>query len=450
MKIKLANKITLTDVPDNMTRKIYDTFTVENQVWLDNKKMNRWNGKTNRWLTYYMAKDGVLAIPRGALGLIIHFCKELNVRFELIDEIRKMDPTDFVFNANLKGYQTKAVQDILKRDFDVLQAPTGSGKTVIALSAIAERRQPTLVIVHNKTLLNQWMHRIETFLNIPMDRIGIVGDGKKMVGPEITVGIVNSIYPVTASIRHHFGHIVVDECHRCPSRTFTKAVTAFDSKYMLGLSATPYRRDGLTKLIGWHLGPIIKIEKNSLGKDDIIYDVEFLVRETDFTCWADPSAQYAAMLSELCKDPARNALIIKDVMMEVRNGGGTCLVLTDRKSHCENLAAMLLKRGIKTDILTGDTPRRERDTILARLDAGNARILVATGQLIGEGFDSRSLHTLFLVTPVKFEGRLLQYIGRVLRSAHGKHKAKIYDYVDPIGVLRASAEARARIYRQWQ
>ena len=154
MKIKLANKITLTDVPDNMTRKIYDTFTVENQVWLDNKKMNRWNGKTNRWLTYYMAKDGVLAIPRGALGLIIHFCKELNVRFELIDEIRKMDPTDFVFNANLKGYQTKAVQDILKRDFDVLQAPTGSGKTVIALSAIAERRQPTLVIVHNKTLLN--------------------------------------------------------------------------------------------------------------------------------------------------------------------------------------------------------------------------------------------------------------------------------------------------------
>jgi superfamily II DNA or RNA helicase len=152
------------------------------------------------------------------------------------------------------------------------------------------------------------------------------------------------------------------------------------------------------------------------------------------------------MLSELCEDPRRNALIAHDVAREAGNGGGTCLVLSDRKTHVEGLASMLRDKGIPADVLTGDTPNKEREAVVERLNAGKSKVLVATGQLIGEGFDARSLQTLFLATPVKFDGRLIQYLGRVLRPAPGKDKARVYDYTDPVGVLKAAANSRGRVY----
>ena len=126
----------------------------------------------------------------------------------------------------------------------------------MALYVIAERKQPALVIVHTKELLYQWQARAVQFLGLQKDEIGLIGDGKKTIGDRLTIGIVNSVYKIAADIREHAGHLIVDECHRCPSRTFTEAVTAFDSRYMLGLSATPWRRDKLSKLIYWHLGPL--------------------------------------------------------------------------------------------------------------------------------------------------------------------------------------------------
>jgi len=140
------------------------------------------------------------------------------------------------------------------RDFGALSAPTGSGKTVVTLALIAKRRQPVLIVVHTRELQDQWMARIETFLGIPREEVGIIGGGKKRIGSKITVALVQSLYKVAGDICHHVGHLVVDECHRAPSRTFTEAVTAFDCHYMTGLSATPWRRDGLSRLIYWYLG----------------------------------------------------------------------------------------------------------------------------------------------------------------------------------------------------
>ena len=155
------------------------------------------------------------------------------------------------------------------------------------------------------------------------------------------------------------------------------------------------------------------------------------------------------MLSELTSDPDRNALIVQDVLREVANGAGVCLVLSDRKTHCLALSSMLRRNGVNPDVLTGDTATRERAAIVARLSAGEVRVLIATGQLVGEGFDAKVLQTLFLATPIKFSGRLIQYLGRVLRPAPGKEKAIIYDYVDGnVAVLRVSAEGRERVYRQ--
>lgn len=296
--------------------------------------------------------------------------------------------------------------------------------------------------------MHQWIDRISNFLDIPRAEIGVIGNGKRIPG-KITVGIINSIYPIADTLKDHFGFIIVDECHRTPSRTFTEAVSAFDSKYLIGLSATPYRRDGLTKLIGWYLGRKVEVKQSDLTEEDIVLNVEIITRETDFTPWSDPSKEYVQMLSELTGDDDRNRLIVSDIVKEAGNSGGVCLVLSDRKTHCEAIKAMLGVRSVTADILTGNTPDRERKAAVDRLNAGKVKVLIATGQLIGEGFDAKHLSTLFLTTPIKFEGRLIQYLGRVLRPAPGKARSRVYDYIDVnVGVLRSAAAARARVYER--
>ena len=383
------------------------------------------------------------------MGFILFFCKEMGLRYQIIDQRRTLPERDFTFAGILKGYQQSVTADILSRDFGVLQAPTGSGKTIMALAIIAARRQPCLIIVHSKELMDQWIERIGKFLEIPEAEIGIIGNGKRQVGDKITIGIVNSVYPAAKELKEHIGNLVIDECHRCPSRTFIDAVTAFDCQFMLGLSATPYRRDGLTKLIGWHLGRKFEVKQADLTETDIILDVEVVSRETMFTSIYDASEEYTRVLSELTEDVARNQLIARDVIREAANGGGICLVLTDRREHCSALAELISPSGIEVAILTGDVSNGSRKAIVDQLNAGSIKVLVATGQLIGEGFDCKELSTLFLATPIKFDGRLTQYLGRVLRPAPGKDKAKVYDYCDVhVGVLAASARARQQVYRK--
>ncbi len=355
---------------------------------------------------------------------------------------------EFSFHGKLKPFQANATNDILKKDFGTLSAPTGSGKTVMALAIIAQRKQPALIVVHTKELLNQWCDRIETFLGIPREEIGIIGNGKKNIGERVTVALVQSLYKCTKDISPHIGCLVIDECHRAPSRTFTEATTVFDSKFMLGLSATPYRRDKLSRLIFWHLGDIHhQVDKEHLIKNGDILKPEVITKETDFTTRLDASVDYSKVLSELTKDRQRNELIISDVVREVRRITGICLVLSDRKEHCHSIQAILQGQNITSEILTGDVPTKQRQEITDSLNTGKIKILIATGQLIGEGFDCKKLSSLFLATPIKFSGRLLQYVGRILRPAPGKHRARIFDYIDvKVPVLKASAQARKKAY----
>jgi superfamily II DNA or RNA helicase len=338
---------------------------------------------------------------------------------------------------------------MLAKEFGTLSAPTGAGKTVMALSMIARRAQPSLVVVHTKDLARQWMSRIETFLRIPESAIGLIGAGKERIGDRITVALVQSLYSRAEDIRSRVGHLVVDECHRIPSRCFTEAVAEFDARYMLGLSATPWRRDGLSKLIFWHVGALQhKIDPKTLVAAGEVLAAEVVFRETEFRPFSDPVGEYSRMLTELTADDRRNRLIAGDVAAEAAVGNGVCLVLSDRRHHCESLAALLrFGHGVACDVLTGDLKEEQRRDVLRRLEDGNVRVLIATGQLLGEGFDSRKLTTLFLATPIRFSGRLLQYLGRVLRPAPGKAKARVFDYVDVhVGPLKAAAEARKRVY----
>ncbi|MEJ2477892.1 MAG: helicase-related protein, partial [Desulfobacterales bacterium] len=194
---------------------------------------------------------------------------------------------------------------------------------------------------------------------------------------------------------HRRRHLIVDECHRTPSRTFTDAVTEFDARYMLGLSATPWRRDNLSKLIFWHLGDVHhQVEKNDLIRTGQVLPADIIFRETEFKPYYDPVQEYSKMLSELTLDDDRNRLIAADIAAEAGSQPGICLVLTDRKKHCESLGA-LLRYGfsLSVDILTGDLTAGQRQSVMDRLQEGRIKVLIATGQLIGEGFDCRELTT---------------------------------------------------------
>lgn len=192
---------------------------------------------------------------------------------------------------------------------------------------------------------------------------------------------------------------------------------------------------------------VYEIKQDHLIESGDILQAEIITRKTGFDTCLDASEEYSQMLSELTKDPQRNNQIVQDVVRETNNGGGICLVLSDRKAHCEDIQTLLKSHGIKAELLTGDINGKERESIVDQLNKGLVKVLIATGQLIGEGFDCEGLSTLFLITPIKFSGRVIQYLGRVLRPAPGKEQAKVYDYVDSkVGVLVTSAKARQKVY----
>lgn len=263
------------------------------------------------------------------------------------------------------------------------------------------------------------------------------------------MALIQSLYKCADEATQHIGYLIVDECHRIPSRTFTEAVTAFDSKYMLGLSATPWRRDRLSVLIFWYLGDIHhEIAGSLLVEKGHILQPEIIVRETEFRPFYDPVTEYSKMLSELTANDERNRLIASDIASECQENKSVSLVLSDRKKHCETLQSILkYKFKLSADLLTGDLNDSQRRSVHERLNQGQVKILIATGQLAGEGFDCNALSALFIATPIRFSGRLLQYLGRVLRPASGKERPRVFDYVDRhVGPLKAAAIARQKVY----
>jgi superfamily II DNA or RNA helicase len=450
LKIIITNNLRISNIPPEIRQILMEKLSFPNPKWLENVRMGRWNRGTPKVLRFFdKIRGGGLWIPRGYMRQLLLLCRRNGVKYQIEDQRRTLKSVEIDFIGRLKPFQQEAAAAMNLKDFGTLSSPTGSGKTVIALYMIARRKQPALIVVHTKDLAHQWVDRVGEFLGISADTVGFIGDGKKVLGEKVTVALVQSLYKCAEEVSQQIGFLIVDECHRCPSRTFTEAVTDFDSQYMLGLSATPWRRDNLSKLIFWHLGDMHhKVDKSRLVKSGEVLSAEVIIRETAFKPYYDPVNEYSKMMSELTSDDERNRLIASDIANEAKSNTGICLVLSDRKKHCAMLHALLrYKFKISSEVLTGDLNSSQRQAVLDRLDQGNIKVLLATGQLIGEGFDRKDLSPLFLATPIKFSGRVVQYLGRVLRPAPGKKKARVYDYVDvKVDVLNAAAKARQKVY----
>ena len=452
MKITVSNKTELIDIPQRLERDIRRTLTVKNPAHTDAVKMRRWAENIPEHIhCFEETAIGCLSVPRGFTSRVASMAKDHGVQFKCTDNTRELPSVGFTFNGKLRQYQEHSAKVILKRRFGVAQMPTGAGKTVVALYIIAMRGQSTIILVHTKELLNQWIERIHTFLGIPKKEIGIIGNGHKRVGDKITVACVQSLYKCAHEVSLHIGFLIVDEAHRTPSRVFTEAVTAFDSKFMLGLTATAYRRDGLDSLINWHMGDKVhSVDQGELTDNGAILPFKVKWVKTKYETFLDPSSQYTAMLSELTQDDQRNRLICREASAQVTNGGGIPMILSDRKQHCKDIAKILNRdHGITPTILTGDLSKKAREKVVATLNAGDCEILISTTQLLSEGFDCPSLGTVLLATPIKFKGRLIQSIGRVLRPSPEQSHAMVIDFEDAqVGVLKHSAKKRDQVYRE--
>ena len=390
--------------------------------------------------------DGVI-IPRGFVVNLITFCKQEKLPFKIIDNRKKLDFIDFDSEIELLPHQELAIEKTLDKDFGVIVSPPGSGKTIIGLEIIAQKRQPALIIVHRKQLFDQWIERIQNFLKIPKKEIGQIGNQKFKVGEEITVAMIQSLSrsDEIEKISTSFGTIIVDECHHIPARSFREAIVNFNSFYLYGLTATPKRKNNDEKLIYVYIGNILyNAEQIEQIKQNLI-KVEINIRETNLYAPFDYKIdKYETISRILIHDTNRNSLIIEDIEKNI-NRFKTFLVLTERKAHVDILN-LYLKDKYETITIYGDDSERNRKSKLEQLKQGHYKIVISTGQYFGEGIDLDNLECLLIVYPFAFEGKLIQYIGRIQHS--GKPPV-IFDYRDSkIDYFDKMFKQRNRYYKK--
>ena len=345
--------------------------------------------------------------------------------------------------------QTQAVSQILKHESGVLVAPTAFGKTVVAAAVIAERKVNTLVLVHRRQLVDQWRERLSTFLSLSRGDLGTIGGGKHKPSGVVDIAVMQSLYRENAAdeIVATYGQVIVDECHHVSAFSFEQILKVAKARFVFGLTATPTRRDGHHPIIMMQCGPIRHRPQSSESNQALDHWV--IPRSTDVQI-SDTSTGIQNVYKLLTQNDSRNKIIIEDVRAALV-AGRKPLVLTERTEHVLNLANRLKDVADHVIVLHGRLGRRQRNErieSLAQLKDQSGWVLVATGRLIGEGFDHAPLDTLFLALPISWRGTLQQYAGRLHRVHADKSDIRIYDYVDGrVAVLAKMYERRLRGYR---
>lgn len=414
-----------------------------NSQFFIKKKSGRNTYETVRYFKLVEETESEIFIPRGFIGKLLRFCKESQIEFEFVDE-RKLKPSiQFVFNAALRNHQLGVIETVSKKDYGVIVAPPGSGKTVVGLKIIADKRQPALIIVHRKQLLEQWIERIEAFLGIPKREIGIIGQGKSKIGKQITVATIQSLPKQIESVQNQFGTIIVDECHHVPAETFRNTIEKLHTYFLYGLTATPFRKYNDGRMIFTHLGEIIaNIQTTEIEN---YKQAKIIIRNTELDVpYNSKTDNFEGLSKILVHDTARNKLILEDVKTEL-NQGKKAVIITERKEHIDTLY-LFLKHSYEVITLSGEDSETSKKAKWKTLQEGSFQVLITTGQYFGEGTDLQNISCLFLVYPFSFEGKLIQYIGRVQRS---EINPTIYDYRDyKIDYLKRLFLKRNTYYRK--
>jgi superfamily II DNA or RNA helicase len=395
------------------------------------------------------------ALPRGCIGEVQRVLQALKIKAVLRDERCCGTRLEVAFGGTLRPEQQAAAEAMLRHDTGVLAATTAFGKTVVAAWLIAQRRVNTLVLVHRRQLMEQWIERLSGFLGVPAKTIGRLGGGRKKLTGTLDVALVQSLVrkgTVDDRIRD-YGHLVVDECHHLSAVSFELVARRAKARFVTGLSATLTRKDGHHPIIFMQCGPVrhrIDPKKQAAARP-FIHRV--IVRPTAFRAMEDPEDDPRMEFHRLCEalrsEDARNEMICADVLAAVREGRSP-LLLTERIEHVQRLAQRLSREIPHVITLQGGMGRKELKGALeslAHIPDSAGRVILATGRYIGEGFDDSRLDTLFLTLPVSWRGTISQYLGRLHRLHDGKREVRVYDYADlNIPMLARMFDKRCRGY----
>lgn len=415
-------------------------------------------------------REEYVCIPRGCEEKLLHLLKNYDVNIEIKDKTYGGKEIKVQFNGELRMEQSKVVKEVLKHNNGVLSATTAFGKTVIGANLISKKKTNTLIIVHTKQLLEQWIKRLEEFLIIDevvetddtkkrgrkkiVKAIGRLGGGKNRLSGVVDIATMQSLVRQgdVKELVKDYGMVIVDECHHVSAFRLEQILKKVHAKYVYGLTATPIRKDGHEPIIFMQCGPIrYKVDpiKQAIKRP---FEHYIIPRFTGFSIEENLEQNkltITEIYSRIVESEIRNKIIIDDVIECVKEGRNPIL-LTERTAHVKVLSERLKKQLKEVITLTGAMSEREKKEEIEKLQAiprKRSVVIVATGKFVGEGFDEPRLDTLFLAMPISWKGRLQQYAGRLHRLYEDKDEVQVYDYVDVhVGVLEKMYQKRLKGY----
>lgn len=471
MEIVLSNLVYVDtkNIEGRLQNQIRRMAAFLNPVYFRNQRIGYSNFQESRYI--YMGQDehGYIGIPRGVYDELIQRCDEAEIKYQIEDERTVGRTIDVTFQGELRESQVQAVERMLEHDTGILSAATAFGKTVVCSKLIAERKVSTLILLESSALIEQWVDALHDFLDIkeelPEYRTpsGRIKKRKSVIGKiqgahDSSTGIIDIAMVGSLCKKgelhprlQEYGMVIMDECHHAATSTIEKILREIKAKYVYGVTATPMRSDGLEKINYMMLGDIryrhtAKDRAKEQGIEHLVYP--------RFTRVAYPRSQEMHINDAylLIKDnEVRNEQIVADVKKCVDNGR-TPVILTRYKEHAALLSERLQAYADKFFLLSGDKSKKELQEIRRQMEevsTDETMILVATGQMVGEGFDYPRLDTLIMATPVSWKGIVEQYAGRLNRDYDGKKDVMIYDYVDShIEKFDKMYGKRLKAYRQ--
>jgi superfamily II DNA or RNA helicase/very-short-patch-repair endonuclease len=396
-----------------------------------------------------------ISLPRGCLEDVREVLIDLNIRPVIRDERFRGHPLHATFQGELRTQQKLAADAMLKHETGVLAATTAFGKTVVAAWLIAQRGVNTLVLVHRRQLLDQWIERLVTFLDLPTKSVGRIGGGRNNPTGLLDVAVIQSLIrkDVVNDCVAEYGQVIVDECHHLSAHSFEQVVRRAKARFVLGLSATVTRKDGHHPIIFMQCGSVrhrVDAKAQAAARP---FEHTVIVRPTTFqtgsSAGTDKRIEFQSLYQLLVDDETRNRAICEEVVQAVRDGRSP-LILTERNEHLYRFESVLLASVPHVVVLRGGMGKKQRRSEAERLAAippEEGRVILATGKYIGEGFDDPRLDTLFLTLPVSWRGTIAQYVGRLHRLYEGKREVRVYDYADvSVPMLARMFDRRCRGY----
>ncbi len=357
---------------------------------------------TPKTINSYEIIDDTMTLPRGLMRSVIELFKKYNLDTTYIDERYLKKELFLKLKYQVRDEQKKAIDAILKKDFCLCVAPPGFGKTFIGSKVIELRGVNTLVIVNKNMLLDQWCERFMDYFGYKKEDIGYLGKGKELLNNKLDIATMQSLKN-NLEVIENYSFVIVDECHHIPALTFEKIIKSFKGKYILGLSATPNRKDGMEPLIYQQLGSIayeVKSKRKVTNKLKIV--------ETDFISEVD---NFSDLINELINNEKRNNLILEEIMNYKER---KILLLTDRIEHIENIELLLKLHNIKFISIHGSLNKQKQKENMEKII--DSSLVLATTSFFGEGIDFPHLDTIIFATPISYYGRVVQYLGRIGRG----------------------------------